>query len=126
MSIRGIFVDGDWKTDPSEVKDAFKDHFAERLKQPVNGRLKLNIPFNNRLSTEQVANLDRGVFRDEIRSAVWNCGENKSLGPDGYTFEFFRRYWRPISLIGFVYKVITKMLANRLATVISDLVSDTQ
>nr|GEX27414.1 RNA-directed DNA polymerase, eukaryota [Tanacetum cinerariifolium] len=32
----------------------------------------------------------------------------------------------PISLIGSVYKVITKILANRLAVVISDLVSDTQ
>nr|GFC55640.1 RNA-directed DNA polymerase, eukaryota, reverse transcriptase zinc-binding domain protein [Tanacetum cinerariifolium] len=70
--------------------------------------------------------------------AVWDCGENKSPGPDGYTFEFFRRYWnvivdaklvtdfRPISLIGSVYKVATKILANRLATVISDLVSNTQ
>nr|GEV16750.1 RNA-directed DNA polymerase, eukaryota [Tanacetum cinerariifolium] len=161
MLIRGIFVDGDWKTDPSAVKDAFKDHFAERFKQPVNGRLKLNISFNNRLSTGQVADLDRGVSGDEIRSGVWNCGENKSPGPDGYTFEIFRRYWRlvgpdfcfavecffdngsfpigsnssfialipkimdakfvtdfrPISLIGYVYKVITKILANRLATV---------
>ncbi|GKB62219.1 RNA-directed DNA polymerase, eukaryota [Tanacetum coccineum] len=34
--------------------------------------------------------------------------------------------FRPISLIGSVYKVVTKILANRLATVISDLVSDTQ
>ncbi|GJW99600.1 RNA-directed DNA polymerase, eukaryota, partial [Tanacetum coccineum] len=135
-----------------------------------NGRLKLNIPFTNRLSTEQAADMDRCVSRDEIRIAVWNCGENKSPGPDGYTFEFFRRYWRfvgpdfcsavecffdngtflkesnssfialipkvmdakfvtdfrPISLIGCVYKVITKILANRLATVISDLVSDIQ
>ncbi|GJR39300.1 RNA-directed DNA polymerase, eukaryota [Tanacetum coccineum] len=34
--------------------------------------------------------------------------------------------FRPISLIGCVYKVVTKILANRLATVISDLVSNTQ
>ncbi|GJW56983.1 RNA-directed DNA polymerase, eukaryota [Tanacetum coccineum] len=34
--------------------------------------------------------------------------------------------FRPISLIGSVYKVVTKILANRLATVISVLVSDTQ
>nr|GEU31653.1 RNA-directed DNA polymerase, eukaryota [Tanacetum cinerariifolium] len=33
------------------------------------------------------------VSRDEIRLAVWNCGENKSPGPDGYTFEFLRKYW---------------------------------
>nr|GEV55295.1 RNA-directed DNA polymerase, eukaryota [Tanacetum cinerariifolium] len=34
--------------------------------------------------------------------------------------------FRPINLIGSVYKVVTKILANRLATVISDLVSNTQ
>nr|GFA68048.1 RNA-directed DNA polymerase, eukaryota [Tanacetum cinerariifolium] len=139
LSVRGVFVDGDWNT-------------------------------ARRLSTYQVADMDRSVSRDEIRVAVWNCDENKSLGPDGYTFEFFRRYWsfigsnfcsavecffesgsfskgnnssfialipkvtdvkfvtdfRPISLIGCFYKVVTKILTNRLATVISDLVSDIQ
>nr|GEY62627.1 RNA-directed DNA polymerase, eukaryota [Tanacetum cinerariifolium] len=114
--------------------------------------------------------MDRSVSWDEIRVVVRNCGENKSSGPDGCTFEFFRRYWRfigsdfcstveyffesgsfpkgsnssfialipkvteekfvtnfrPIILIGCVYKVFTKILTNRLATVISDLVSDIQ
>nr|GEW24874.1 RNA-directed DNA polymerase, eukaryota [Tanacetum cinerariifolium] len=170
LSIRGVFVNGDWNTDPKVVKDVFKDHFATRFKQHAHGRLKLNISFLNQLSTYQVANMDRTVSRDEIRVAVWNCGENKSPGPDRYTFKFFRRYWRfigsdlysavecffesgsfpkgsnssfialipkvmdskfvtdfrPISLIGCVYKVVTKVLANRLATVISDLVFDIQ
>nr|GEY09368.1 RNA-directed DNA polymerase, eukaryota [Tanacetum cinerariifolium] len=94
LSIRGVFVDGDWNTDPEVVKDVFKHHFATRFKQPAHGRLKLNIPFPNRLSTYQVVDMDRSVSRNEIRVAFWNCGENKSPGPDGYTFEFFRRYWR--------------------------------
>nr|GEY29257.1 RNA-directed DNA polymerase, eukaryota [Tanacetum cinerariifolium] len=34
--------------------------------------------------------------------------------------------FRPISLIGSVYKVVTKIMANRLASVIADIVSDTQ
>nr|GFA27268.1 RNA-directed DNA polymerase, eukaryota [Tanacetum cinerariifolium] len=34
--------------------------------------------------------------------------------------------FHPISLIGSVYKVVTKILANRLSMVISDLVSNTQ
>ncbi|GJX96365.1 hypothetical protein Tco_0352163 [Tanacetum coccineum] len=97
------------------VRDAFKNHFAAHFKQLVQGRLKLNISFTNRLSSEQVVDMDRSVSQDEIRMAVWNYGENKSPGPDG-----------PISLIGCVYKVVTKVLAIRLATVISDLVSDTQ
>ncbi|GJZ71170.1 retrotransposon protein, putative, ty1-copia subclass, partial [Tanacetum coccineum] len=170
LSIRGIFVDGDWITDPLLVKDAFKEHFASRFMQPDSFRLKLKSSFPKRLSPNQVSDLDSCVTRSEIRNAVWECGENKSPGPDGFSFEFFRRYWnfigpdfcsaiecfftigflpkgcnasfialipkvldakfvsdfRPISLIGSVYKVITKILANRLAPVISDIVSDSQ
>nr|GEY05563.1 RNA-directed DNA polymerase, eukaryota [Tanacetum cinerariifolium] len=41
-------------------------------------------------SLEQQADLDRNVSNEEIKSAVWDCGTNKSSGPDGFTFEFFR------------------------------------
>ncbi|GJS67185.1 RNA-directed DNA polymerase, eukaryota [Tanacetum coccineum] len=170
LAIRGVLVDGDWITDPLSVKDVFKEHFASRFKQPDGGRLKINFPFPNRLSHDQLVDLEKDVSRVEIRNAVWGCGENKSPGPDGFTFEFFKRYWdligtdfcgavksffdcgtfprgnnasfialipkvadakfvtdfRPISLIGSIYKVITKILADRLSLVISDLISDTQ
>ncbi|GJU75866.1 RNA-directed DNA polymerase, eukaryota, partial [Tanacetum coccineum] len=141
LAIRGIFVDGLWQTEPEMIKDAFFNHFAARFKEPVKHRFKLNFQFHKKLLQSQVEDLERGVSRDEIRRAVWNCGDNKSPGPDGYTFEFFKKYWdligsdlyakfvndfRPISLIGSVYKVVTKVLANRLAPVIVDLISDTQ
>ncbi|GKB88884.1 hypothetical protein Tco_0961156 [Tanacetum coccineum] len=77
-----------------------------------------------------MATLESPVSRDEVRNAVWGCGENKSPGPDGFSFEFFRKFWdtvedatlrsllsipknqdpkfvndyRPISLIGSLYK----------------------
>ncbi|GJY82327.1 RNA-directed DNA polymerase, eukaryota [Tanacetum coccineum] len=38
--------------------------------------------------------LERNVTLNEIKSAVWECGTNKSPGLDGFTFEFFRRYWK--------------------------------
>nr|GFA08119.1 hypothetical protein [Tanacetum cinerariifolium] len=92
---------------------------------------------------DQFADMDRSVSRDEIRVAVWNCDENKSLGPSGGSFSKgsnssfialilkvtdakFVTDFRPTSLIRCVYKVVTKILANSLATVISDLVSDIQ
>nr|GEZ08108.1 hypothetical protein [Tanacetum cinerariifolium] len=143
--IRGVFHNGDWHTDPNLVKHTFFDHFAARFQQPDHSRLKLVMSFPNRLSPDQMEELDKSINTYEIRVAVWDCGENKSLGPDGYTFEFFRGCnssfialipkvtdtkfvtdLRPISLIGSVYKVVTKILANRLAMVISDLVSNTQ
>nr|GEW09553.1 RNA-directed DNA polymerase, eukaryota [Tanacetum cinerariifolium] len=42
---------------------------------------------------DQVGDLDKDISIDEIRKAVWDCGESKSPGPNGFTFEFFRRYW---------------------------------
>nr|GEV75049.1 RNA-directed DNA polymerase, eukaryota, reverse transcriptase zinc-binding domain protein [Tanacetum cinerariifolium] len=104
------------------------------------------------------------------RWAVWDCGTDKSPGPDGFTFGFYRRYWnilesdvvdaatsffhhgqfpkgsnssfialipktrdanmvkdfRPISLIGNMYKIIAKILANRLVLVLGDLVNEVQ
>ncbi|GJY07999.1 RNA-directed DNA polymerase, eukaryota [Tanacetum coccineum] len=129
LSIRGVMVDGEWAME-----------------------------------------LERLISNDEIRKAVWGCGEDKSPGPDGFTFDFFRKFWdligpdfcvavdwffehcsfsrgcnssffslipkvpdpkfvtdyRPISLIGSLYKVVTKILATRLSVVISELVSDVQ
>ncbi|GJR39911.1 RNA-directed DNA polymerase, eukaryota, partial [Tanacetum coccineum] len=170
LAIRGVFDDGSWLSDPSLVKKAFLDHYGSRFKKPTTQGLKFNFSFPNRLSQDQVDDLERDVSRDEIRSAVWDCGENKSPGPDGFTFEFFRRYWeligpdfcaavehffenrtfskgcnssfialipkvsdakfvneyRPISLIGSVYKVVTKIMANRLSMVIAGIVSDSQ
>nr|GEV36900.1 RNA-directed DNA polymerase, eukaryota, reverse transcriptase zinc-binding domain protein [Tanacetum cinerariifolium] len=79
--------------------------------------------------------LEKQVSTDEIRTAVWACGENKSPGPDGFTFEFFRKFWDTVGpdlclavecLIGSLYKVVTKILALRLSSVIAGLISDVQ
>ncbi|GKG20376.1 hypothetical protein Tco_0380177, partial [Tanacetum coccineum] len=112
---------------------------------------KLDITFKSLFSTNSLHS-EAPISRDEIRRAVWDCGENKSPGPDGFTFEFFRKFWnivgldlclavewffhhasfpvgcnssfialipktlnpksvgeyRPISLIGSIYKIVTK------------------
>nr|GEX79583.1 RNA-directed DNA polymerase, eukaryota [Tanacetum cinerariifolium] len=169
-TVKGVMIDGEWVDEPNRVKEEFRDYFAARFNEPGTRHGHINYTFPNRLNEEQVADVETPITRDEIRLAVWGCGENKSSGLDGFTFEFFRKFWvvvgphfctavewffdhasfpigcnssfialipkslepktvgdyRPISLIGCLYKVVTKILATRLSSVISDLVSDVQ
>ncbi|GJS32598.1 RNA-directed DNA polymerase, eukaryota [Tanacetum coccineum] len=93
LSVKGIMVDGDWVVDPSRIKDEFRNHFAARFQDPGTSRGSLNFTFPNRLTLDQVSDLESLISRDEIRSAVCGCDEDKSPGPDGFTFEFFRKFW---------------------------------
>ncbi|GKB45339.1 RNA-directed DNA polymerase, eukaryota, reverse transcriptase zinc-binding domain protein, partial [Tanacetum coccineum] len=119
---------------------------------------------------DQIIDLECDVSKDEIKRVVWDCGIDKSPGPDGFMFGFYRHYWnilesdvvdavtsffhhgqfpkgsnssfialipktrdvnlvkdfRPISLIDSMYKIIAKILANRLVLVLGDLVNEVQ
>ncbi|GJR12796.1 RNA-directed DNA polymerase, eukaryota [Tanacetum coccineum] len=170
LAIRGVLIEGDWIDKPYRVKNEFLNHFSNRFARPTGPNIVLDSNMFKQLSSEQIADLECDVTYDEIKRAVWDCGTNKSPGPDGFTFDFIRTYWkiinqdvvnavreffvtskfppgsnssfialipkkqdaklvkdfRPISLIGCFYKIIAKILANRLSMVISDLISDVQ
>ncbi|GKC39769.1 RNA-directed DNA polymerase, eukaryota, partial [Tanacetum coccineum] len=87
LAIKGVMVDGEWVDDPCRVKEEFRLHFSNRFRAPTANRCKLNYTFPNRLSSDQLDMLESPISRDEVRNAVWGCGENKSPGPDGFTFE---------------------------------------
>ncbi|GKC54737.1 RNA-directed DNA polymerase, eukaryota, partial [Tanacetum coccineum] len=169
-SIRGIMVDGVWIEQPRDVKREFFSHFRDRFAKSPDQRILINMEFPNSISSEQQADLERLVSREELKTAVWDCGTDKSPGPDGFTFGFYRQFWstiendvfdavnhffscddipkgcnssfialipkvpaanlvkdfRPISLIGSVYKIIAKVLSNRLVGVLGDIVNDVQ
>ncbi|GKB07586.1 RNA-directed DNA polymerase, eukaryota [Tanacetum coccineum] len=137
---------------------------------PSFSRVKIDFQFPNRLNLDQVEELECSTLYDEIKKAVWDYGTNKSPGPDGFAFEFYRKYWnifdqeivavvseffasgkfppgcnstfitlipkihdakvikdfRPISLIGSIYKIVVKIMANRLCSVMPILISDVQ
>ncbi|GKF45534.1 hypothetical protein Tco_0135336, partial [Tanacetum coccineum] len=93
LAIRGVFIDGEWIADPSNVKYEFLNHFSNRFAAPTSTRFTLDSQFPNTLSLDQQSDLERDVTYNEIKNVVWECGTNKFPGPDGFTFEFFRRYW---------------------------------
>nr|GEY82698.1 RNA-directed DNA polymerase, eukaryota, reverse transcriptase zinc-binding domain protein [Tanacetum cinerariifolium] len=169
LAIKGVLVDGEWISETIKVRNEFLMHFSNRFFAPPSSKLSLDSQFDKVLSQEQNEDLERPISKDEIKSAVWDCGTNKSPGPNGFTLEFIRKYWniicvdikddvshffntctfsqgcnssfialipkmqdaklvkdfRPITLIGCIYKIVTKLLANRLCTFIPDL-SDVQ
>nr|GEX38614.1 RNA-directed DNA polymerase, eukaryota, reverse transcriptase zinc-binding domain protein [Tanacetum cinerariifolium] len=48
------------------------------------------------VNTRLEEDLERGVSKKEIKKAVWDCGTDKSPGPDGFTFDFYRHLWSTI------------------------------
>ncbi|GJS36998.1 RNA-directed DNA polymerase, eukaryota [Tanacetum coccineum] len=37
--------------------------------------------------------LEGAVSKEEVKKAVWDCGSDKSPGPDGFSFGFYRKFW---------------------------------
>ncbi|GJZ84198.1 RNA-directed DNA polymerase, eukaryota, partial [Tanacetum coccineum] len=170
LNIRGIMVDGNWIESPKAVKGEFFQHFSSRFDKPDASRATINMRYPKTLTYDQQNELESEVSNVEIKRAVWDCGTDKSPGPDGFTFGFYRRFWkiiendvydavkyfftygnipkgcnssfialipkipdanmvkdfRPISLIGSLYKIIAKILANRLVGVLGDIVNEVQ
>nr|GEU81652.1 nucleotide-binding alpha-beta plait domain-containing protein [Tanacetum cinerariifolium] len=89
-------IKGTWIDFPSLVKSKFMSHFKNRFEQPNSNRLHMNMHFSNTLSSVQVADLECQVYKEEIKTVVWDCGIDKSPGPDRFTFGFYRRYWKLI------------------------------
>nr|GEZ12517.1 RNA-directed DNA polymerase, eukaryota [Tanacetum cinerariifolium] len=170
LAIKGILVNGEWIENPNRVKSEFYSYYSNLFSAPAWDRSLFDVNFPRRSNLDQVFNLEDMVSNEEIKRAVWDCGSNKSPGPDGFIFEFFKKFWtivggdvtnaikeffisssfpkgcnssfialipkvmdakhlkdfRPISLIGCQYKIIGKILANRLSLVIGDIISQEQ
>ncbi|GJR45107.1 RNA-directed DNA polymerase, eukaryota [Tanacetum coccineum] len=97
LAIKGILKDGEWIDNPNHFKAEFYHHFSSRFSQPEWARVPLVVNFPKRLSVDLASDLELEVSSDEIKKAVWDCGLDKSPGPDGFTFEFFKKHW---SIVG--------------------------
>lgn len=91
--INGISSNGCWETDPDVVKDGFFKFFAEKFYDHNLEKPKLRNGFFKKLSEENSVWLERPFSMAELKEAVWSCGNNKSAGPDGFTFKFLKVFW---------------------------------
>ncbi|GJX62019.1 RNA-directed DNA polymerase, eukaryota [Tanacetum coccineum] len=98
LAVKGVMINGEWVDEPNRVKEEFRNHFASRFNDPGPRSGFINHVFPNQLNADQVSELEKPISKEEIRLAVWGCGENKSPGPDGFTFEFFRKLWDVVGM----------------------------
>ncbi|GJT28470.1 RNA-directed DNA polymerase, eukaryota [Tanacetum coccineum] len=138
LAIRGILLEVDWIVDPKRVKSEFYNHFVNQFLKPMSPQVNLEFQLPKRLNSEQVEDLERPILYEEIKKAVWDCGAvleffASSKFPSGCNSTLIAlipkthdakvvKDFRPISLIGSIYKIIAKILANQLSFIMSDLV----
>ncbi|GJY01758.1 hypothetical protein Tco_0359910 [Tanacetum coccineum] len=92
-NIKGIMVNGRWIDNPASVKHEFLEHFRCRFDKPPDNRARIDMNFPNQLSDDQRDDLESMVTKEEVKGAVWDCGTDKSPGPDGFSFCFYRHFW---------------------------------
>ncbi|GKC34047.1 RNA-directed DNA polymerase, eukaryota, reverse transcriptase zinc-binding domain protein, partial [Tanacetum coccineum] len=96
QNIRGVMVDGVWNDKPHDVKNEFLIHFRKRFEKPLDGGCVRAVKFFTHGDIPKGCNSSFVALIPKV--------------PDANLVNDFR----PISLIGSIYKVIAKILANRL------------
>ncbi|GJR47194.1 RNA-directed DNA polymerase, eukaryota [Tanacetum coccineum] len=144
MAIRGVMVDGEWIDDPMNVKRGFQSFFGLDLVKTC-GLHRISIENAITLSCYHMSNKlnwnewdQRGVESSEkdVFEAVHHFFVYGDI-PKGCNASFITLIpkisaanmvndFRPISLIGSIYKIIAKILANRLVGVLDELVNEVQ
>ncbi|KAJ9546518.1 hypothetical protein OSB04_019061 [Centaurea solstitialis] len=95
--INGLNVNGNCTTDLDKIKDAVGEFFENIFKEEHPIRPCISSPFFKKISDNQQLWLKAPFTNQEVKDAIWSCGQNKALGPDGFSFEFIRKFW---SIVG--------------------------
>ena len=91
--IKGLNIDGIWETDPEKIKNEAWNFFQTKFKDKFPSRPFIRSRKFMKISPEDSITLEADFLPDEIKNAVWSCGNDKAPGPDGFNFRFIKRHW---------------------------------
>ncbi|GKV23016.1 hypothetical protein SLEP1_g32806 [Rubroshorea leprosula] len=139
--INSVQIKGKRCVGVAEIREQVAQYFEEMFAEEKWQRPKLDGINFKQISLADNVLLTSPFSEEEIKSAVWDCDSTKSPGPDGFNFKFIKTMWEdiksdvvgfiqefhePISLIGVMYKIVAKLLANRLRKVLDRVIGEQQ
>lgn len=89
----GLRINGLWVEDPTLVKNGAKEYFEQKFNKPDDLSPTMDgVPFRQ-ISLEDRRSLVSKFDPSEVKEAVWECGNDKSPGPDRMNFRFIKSFW---------------------------------
>ena len=86
-------LDGQWIDEPQKVKEEVRAFFSQRFQEADYCRPRLD-GINFQTINQHQNNILVASFREEeVRQAIWDCGSERCLGPDGFNFKFIKKFW---------------------------------
>ncbi|GAU43232.1 hypothetical protein TSUD_241220 [Trifolium subterraneum] len=160
----------EWLCRPEEIRLEVVTYFRKHFEEVSWERPTLDGVDFLQLSIDEAMGLDAPFGVQEVVEVIELSDGNKSPGPDGFNFSFFKKFWglielevmglfqefhnsarlpscffsyfitlipkvfspqqlcefRPISLLGSLYKLMSKVLANRFGKVMNSIISSNQ
>ncbi|RVW55706.1 LINE-1 retrotransposable element ORF2 protein [Vitis vinifera] len=135
--LKKIKVNGNWLSEEQEIQRGVVRAFQSLLSDPGGWRPSVNNLEFDSIGVEEAARLELMFTVEEVFLALSELNGDKAPGPDGLNTTFLVLIpkkggaedltdFRPISLVGSLYKLLAKVLANRLKKVVGKVVSTTQ
>ncbi|GKD80428.1 hypothetical protein Tco_1347267, partial [Tanacetum coccineum] len=83
------------------VVEAFVSHYENFLGNTMTcDNLNIDGLFLNKVSDLANTNMVRPITDTETKAAMFDIGDDRALGPDGYTSAFFKKAWDIVFFLG--------------------------
>ncbi|XP_034681036.1 uncharacterized protein LOC117910970 [Vitis riparia] len=126
----GIKIYGVELVEEQEVREGIVNAIQHQLREDPGWRADIEGLHLQSLNHSEAEALEVPFIEEEIFSTLMDRNDNKAPGPNGFTVAFWQACgaeelgeFRPISPLGGLYKLMAKVLANRLKQVLDKVVS---
>ncbi|RVW41410.1 hypothetical protein CK203_095174 [Vitis vinifera] len=138
-----IKINGAWCLEENEIREGIGNALKSLLSSSGDWRPSISGLQLESLDQLDASTLESPFTEEEVYNALLSCNGDNALGPDGLSMAFWQFAWdfvkadvllgaedlgdfRPISLVGSLYKWLAKVLANRLKKVVGKVISKAQ